>query len=653
MKKSTHKFTKRPPASKKKAASKKTNRKPTSEANKKASDFDSNDTLTISGSTENSAISEATLETLFSGSTQKESTTELAESKSNSAASETADASEIVESTPITKSADKIPEHTSTRMLITSETMYKEPIVAIVEKRSSAVTSDTESDSAASENESISEVFENASIAEPTCNVMVARNNYADTTSKVFIINRILQRIKELSMPEFFNNFSIHERIKGFSISGYIKSVSISESIRNAPSSGLVKNTPIPESVENAPTEAIKEKAFESKFAEKPTILDQIKKLSPSDLIVKVAISEHVKRLLSSELIQRASFSESLQKIPVSGLIKKIPVPAFTKRIPGVGIFKKIPFSKINDRLAATAFDNQDAALFIRVGMGLLFIIGGCSKLSQLLDPSYAEGIVMSYVGTTGYINDVFLTFLFPSGSFLSPWGFLTALSSFELVSGVALVAGFLVRPLALVYAFLLWTFVFSLPVVTTPGVELTVQTYTSPAMFVQSRDIALSGMMFVLYQLGSGRRSLDSLFLVNANQSEQKNWDNLGLLLRLSVALPLLIGALFGSFGNIMTFASPGWILLVVSLLLIAGVKVRDAAAITMVIMAWYIMTKLTLDKSFIANLNGFKRELALFSGALVLFGCGGGNSYTPVDFARRIRAGLGRASTVPVEAI
>jgi uncharacterized membrane protein YphA (DoxX/SURF4 family) len=482
---------------------------------------------------------------------------------------------------------------------------------------------------------------------------MVASNDDAATTSKLFIINRILQRIKELSIPEFIRTISIPERIKGFSIFGYVKSVSISESIRNAPASGLAPNTPIPDTVENAPTDAIKEKVFESKIAAKTPILDQIKKLSPSDLIGKVAISEHVKRLSSSELIQRASFSESLKKIPVSGLIKKIPVPAFTKRIPGVGIFKKIPLSKINDRLAATEFDNQDAALFIRVGMGLLFIIGGCSKLSQLLDPNYAEGIVMSYVGTTGYINDVFLTFLFPSGSFLSPWGFLTALSSFELVSGVALVAGFLVRPLALVYAFLLWTFVFSLPVVTTPGVELTVQTYTSPAMFVQSRDIALSGMMFVLYQLGSGRRSLDSFFIVNANQSEQKNWDNLGLLLRLSVALPLLIGALFGSFGNIMTFASPGWILLVVSLLLIAGVKVRDAAAVTMVIMAWYIMTKLTLDKSFIANLNGFKRELALCSGALVLFGRGGGNSYTPVDFGRRILAGLGRTSTVPVEAI
>ncbi len=304
----------------------------------------------------------------------------------------------------------------------------------------------------------------------------------------------------------------------------------------------------------------------------------------------------------------------------------------------------KLSIPAVRDKFPIPEFNNPDSALFLRVGMGLLFVIGGYSKLSQLLSPVAAQAMVDSYVGTSGYINEVFLSFLFSEGSFLTPWGFLTVLSSFELLSGIALIAGLIVRPLALIYAFLLWTFVFSLPVVTTPGVEVAVKTYTSPAMFVQARDIALSGMMFVLYQLGSGRRSVDSLFVVNANDTRHASWDNLGLLLRLSVALPLLIGAFFSSYGNIMTFATPTLILLVVGVLLVLGVKVREAAVVIMLIMLWFIMTKLSLDKSVIANLNGFKRELALFAGALVLFGRGGGNSYTPADVIKRVRVALGR---------
>lgn len=323
----------------------------------------------------------------------------------------------------------------------------------------------------------------------------------------------------------------------------------------------------------------------------------------------------------------------------------KFAFPDLVKNSPHFEWAKKLPLLMSAKKISVPEYDNQDAALFLRVGMGLLFIIGGCSKLSQLLNASHAQGLVSSYVGTTGYINELFLAFLFPVDSFLTPWGFLTALSTFELVSGIALVAGLMVRPLSLIYAFLLWTFVFSLPVVTTPGIDLNVKTYTSPAMFVQARDIALSGMMFVLYQLGSGRGSLDSLFVVNANKTHQMGWDNLGLLMRLSLGFPLLIGAFFSTFGNIMTFATSSWILMIAALLLISGIKVREAAFVAMAIMVWYVMTKLSLDKSFIANLNGFKRELALFAGALVVFGRGGGNSYTPFDFVRRIRIGLGFA--------
>jgi len=287
--------------------------------------------------------------------------------------------------------------------------------------------------------------------------------------------------------------------------------------------------------------------------------------------------------------------------------------------------------------------DISVTATILRIGVGLVFVIGGYNKLSQLLSSEHSLAIVNSYTGSSGYINEFFLTYLFTGNSLLTPWGFLTALSAFELISGIALCVGLMVRPLSLIYAFLLWSFVFSLPVVTTPGVAVELKTYTSPAIFVQIRDIALSGFMFVLLIMGSGRFSLDSKILKRGVTSEQANWDNLGLLLRLSLAAPLLIGGFFANFSYIATFATFQPILMVLGLALLLGIKVREVAALVCIVMLWFMLTKLSLDKSLIANLNGFKREFALLAASIVIVLRGSGTLYTPTDLLRRVRYAMG----------
>lgn len=295
--------------------------------------------------------------------------------------------------------------------------------------------------------------------------------------------------------------------------------------------------------------------------------------------------------------------------------------------------------------------DHRSTATILRIGLGLVFIVGGYNKLSQLLDPERMVGIVSSYVGGKGYINEFFLDFLFSTGGLLTPWGFLTALSAFELLSGLALVAGFMVRPLALIYAFLLWTFVFSLPVVTTPGVETSISTYRSPAMFVQIRDIALSGFMFVLLALGSGRFSLDSKILTNGVHSDQADWQNLGLLLRLSLAAPLIIGGLFGGYPQIATYATFQPVLFVLGLLLVVGARTRETACAVVVVMMWFIFTKVNVDKSLIANLNGFKREFAFIAAAVVIALRGSGSSYTPADIVARVKYSFGKQAPTTMQ--
>ncbi|MFD2178260.1 DoxX family protein [Veronia pacifica] len=279
-------------------------------------------------------------------------------------------------------------------------------------------------------------------------------------------------------------------------------------------------------------------------------------------------------------------------------------------------------------------------ALLLRVGLGMVFIIGGLSKLSQLLSSSKQQAMVDNYMGTTGYINELFQDYLF-TNDLLTPWFFLTTLSAFELFSGIALAIGFFVRPLALFYGFLLWTFVVSLPVDTVPGASVGVNTYTSPAMFVQIRDITLSGMMFVLFNLGAGLKSVDRNWL---NPPTDTNWQAIGLLLRFSLGMTFIVGGFFGAYSKIPTFAVYPPVLAIIGLLLIfgSGRGVKVAGIVTIAVMIWFMFNKLSLDKGIIANLNGFKREFALAAAGGVLALLGGGDRFTLTDLQIRAKTTL-----------
>lgn len=271
-------------------------------------------------------------------------------------------------------------------------------------------------------------------------------------------------------------------------------------------------------------------------------------------------------------------------------------------------------------------------AFTLRMGLGSVFMIGGVAKLERLLTAGKADAIVTEYVGPMGYINETFMKWLF-SGNFpewFTPWSFLTTLSAFELISGIMLVVGLTVRPLAVLWALLLWSFVFSLPVVTTPGVTSAAPTYTSPAMFVQVRDIALSGLFFVLYNLGAGKWSLDAdRFGLPTAQGHA--WEPLGLLMRFSFAIVFLIGGLFHGYAKIMTFGAPGWLLAAIGLgLLAGGMATRVSAALASAVIVWFMVSKLNGATTVIGYFNSIKRELALAALSSALMVVGGGRLFT-----------------------
>jgi len=287
--------------------------------------------------------------------------------------------------------------------------------------------------------------------------------------------------------------------------------------------------------------------------------------------------------------------------------------------------------------------DLATAAMIIRLGMGALFIAGGWNKLSKLLFPGSSEQLVASYTSTTGYINEFFMVWLFSPGSILTPWAFLTTLSAFELITGIMLVAGLLVRPIALVYAFLLWSFVIALPVVTTNGVDPGVKTYMAPAILVQMRDVALSGMMFVLYGLGSGRIALDRQLFGDAAQRPVMDWEAAGVLLRLSLASVFLVGGAFAGMPNIKSFLEPSFILVAVGVAMLWGGTVsRYAAVAACAVLLVYMFNKIGFSKGLVANLNAVKREIALFAVALVISMRGSGVLWGVWDIWQRMRSGI-----------
>lgn len=285
----------------------------------------------------------------------------------------------------------------------------------------------------------------------------------------------------------------------------------------------------------------------------------------------------------------------------------------------------------------------ETIALILRVGLGLVVLTGGVSKLSQLLDPGRRAAILEQYWGPGGYVNAFVDEYLFSGrlGDVLTPWIFLTSLSAFEFVSGALLLVGALVRPLALVWAVLFWTFMAALPVATVAGaVGPELVTHRTPALLVLIRDVGLSGLFAILFMIGSGKYSLDERWIGPDATRRNVNRDAIGLVARFAVALPILVGSAFHGYGHIQSFGVPAWVLALVAMALILNVGPRVAGLAMMVMMTWFLIDSFDPARSLVANMNAVKREYAFLAAGLVIGLWGGGHWFS----LRAGRAGWSR---------
>ena len=270
----------------------------------------------------------------------------------------------------------------------------------------------------------------------------------------------------------------------------------------------------------------------------------------------------------------------------------------------------------------------DDIALWLRLGLGSVFVLGGWWKLSRALDPSRADALVARYTGPDGYINAFFQDYLFTDG-FLTPWIFLTALSAFELIAGIAFMLGFFVRPLAILFGVMMWSFVAALPVLTTPGIDPEQRTYLTPAMIVQIRDIGLSGFCFVLAIMGSGRWSIDADLMGRGAPFSVPNWIAPGLLLRLSMALVFLAAGSFYGLDHVKSWSDMPILMILIGVFLASGYGVRIAASAALAVLLVHIFGAMDPERAFWDDLNAVKREFAFVAAAIVLIRFSGGTAF------------------------
>ena len=296
---------------------------------------------------------------------------------------------------------------------------------------------------------------------------------------------------------------------------------------------------------------------------------------------------------------------------------------------------KQLLRTPVPSRLDSQATDK--IALALRLGLGSVFVAGGWWKLARAIDPLGSEAFVDRYMASNGYINAFFDQYLFADpGALLTPLAFLTILSAFELAAGIALLAGAFVRAISLTFAFMLWTFVLALPVVTASGFETGAPSYFSPALLVQIRDIGLSGMCFVLFSLGSGPWSVDQRVLGRGAPPAELNWNTLGLVLRLSVAAVFIVGGLFAGYDHIKSFVGVPVLLTAVGVVLASGHLTRIAAAAAFAIVAWYCVGQLGSGVAAWDYFNSVKREVAFLAAIGVLFVFQGGTAFRPSALLR-----------------
>jgi uncharacterized membrane protein YphA (DoxX/SURF4 family) len=230
----------------------------------------------------------------------------------------------------------------------------------------------------------------------------------------------------------------------------------------------------------------------------------------------------------------------------------------------------------------------------------VIFVVGGI-KLAFLGDTT---ALVASYTDPAkGWIAPVFQEQITQRLG-LSVGVFLRSQGLLEIALGVLLILGLGTSLVALLIGLMFWSFTVANPV----AGEIRL-----------SRDLALMGCCFAVALSGTGAWSLDKR-LWHRTSTFLPRRDGVLLLLRLSLAYPLVAAAVFssGPFANPLNTTVPVVVVLLIGVLLAAGVYPRWVAGLLGLWMV-YVVAASMLTQGAYFGLDAAKRELGLLVASLV----------------------------------
>ena len=283
-------------------------------------------------------------------------------------------------------------------------------------------------------------------------------------------------------------------------------------------------------------------------------------------------------------------------------------------------------------RLTAEHID--EISQILRLGLGLALIGVGLNFTSISTADNFGVAAFWAAFGESGLLTQVLTPGLFEAGglgTYLTPALALEIASYFCFAAGAALILGLLVRVFSFLFALIYFVpWIISL-IEAVPFVFNIGDFGSLAASTLTIRDVSMSLLFLVLFNLGSGAMSLDFKIGLPGTGPGRVRWDAVAIKIRLPLAF-LFLGAAASdlTFGVPVYYTFP-YLTLAIGVVIFFGLAPRLSGALALGVIGWHLWVVLVQVSSFGAAMDVVLPEAPFVAAAIVFMLAGGGDLLKP----------------------